>query len=335
MKIDSWMNDGLDGAGAQAAFLEDCGFDGIMTAETTNDPFLPLTLAAEHTSRTELITAIAVAFARNPMSLAHLGHDLNAFSKGRFVLGLGSQIRPHIQRRFSMTWSRPAARMKEMVQALHAIWDCWYDGKPLEFRGEFYTHTLMTPAFSPDNIRYGRPKTMLAAVGPRMTEAAAAVTDGIILHPFTTERYIREFTLPIIEETLNKEGRARRDFEIAHAPFVVSGANEEAFNASRQAVQGQIAFYASTPAYKGVLDIHGWGDLQPELNRLSKLGRWDDMGALIDPDILKAFAVMGEPADVAAQIKARYGPLVDRMSVSLGDDKATVTALIQNLKAAP
>ncbi len=335
MKIDCWMNDGLHGAGAQAALLEDCGFDGIMTAETTNDPFLPLALAAEHTSRTELITGIAVAFARNPMTLAHLGHDLNAFSKGRFILGLGSQIRPHIQRRFSMPWSRPAARMTEFVRALHAIWDCWYDGKPLDFRGEFYSHTLMTPAFAPDDTRHGRPKIMLAAVGPRMTEAAAAVTDGIILHPFTTERYIREFTVPIIEQTLNNENRLRHDFEIAHAPFVISGADEQAFNASRRDVQGRIAFYGSTPAYKGVLDIHGWGDLQPELNRLSKLGRWDDMGALIEPDILNAFAVMGEPADVAAQIKTRYGPLVDRLNIDLGDDKATVTALIQKLKAAP
>ena len=332
MKIDAWMKDGLDGAGDQARSIEDRGYDGIMTAETTHDPFLPLTLAAEHTQRVELMTAIAVGFARNPMTLAHLGHDLNAFSRGRFVMGLGSQIRPHIQRRFSMTWSRPAARMREMVQALHAIWDCWYDGKPLDFRGEFYTHTLMTPAFSPENNRYGRPKVMLAAVGPLMTKAAAAVTDGVILHAFTTERYIREVTLPIIEKTLGDAGRARRDFEIAHIPFVVSDQDEEAHEAARKDVQAQIAFYGSTPAYKGVLDLHGWGDLQPELNRLSKLGRWDDMAGLIEPDMLDAFAVMGDPAAVASEIKTRFGGLIDRVNVKIGYDDATVTGFVERLK---
>ncbi len=251
MKIDAPLDGALETVADRARFLEDCGYDGIMSSETAHDPFPPLVLAAEHTSRVELITAIAVAFARNPASLAHLGHDLNAFSGGRFVMGLGSQIRPHIQRRFSMPWSRPAARMKEFIEALHAIWDCWYDGKPLDFRGEFYSHTLMTPAFSPDDTRHGRPKITLATVGPRMTETAAAVSDGIVLHPFTTERYIRDVTVPIIERTLAAAGRQRRDFEIAYAPFVVSAATEEAFDALKLETRGRIAFYGSTPAYKG------------------------------------------------------------------------------------
>ena len=319
MKIDASLEGALETVADRARFLEDCGYDGIMSSETTHDPFPPLVLAAEHTSRVELITAIAVAFARNPASLAHLGHDLNAFSGGRFVMGLGSQIRPHIQRRFSMPWSRPAARMKEFIQAVHAIWDCWYEGAALDFRGEFYSHTLMTPAFSPADTRHGRPKIMLAAVGPRMTETAAAVSDGIVLHPFTTERYIRDVTVPIIEQTLATAGRQRRDFEIVYAPFVVTAATEEAFDELKRETRGRIAFYGSTPAYKGVFDLHGWGDLQPELNRLSKLGRWDEMGGLIEPDILAAFALVGEPADVVAQIKSRYAGLVDRLSVEFGD----------------
>ena len=333
MKIDASLEGALETVADRARFLEDCGYDGIMSSETTHDPFLPLVVAAEHTSRVELVTAIAVAFARNPASLAHLGHDLNAFSRGRFVMGLGSQIRPHIQRRFSMPWSRPAARMKEFIQAVHAIWDCWYEGKPLDFRGEFYSHTLMTPAFSPDDTRHGRPRIMLAAVGPRMTETAAEVSDGIVLHPFTTERYIREVTVPIIGETLAKAGRGRSDFEIAYAPFVVTGATEEAFDALKRETRDRIAFYGSTPAYKGVFDLHGWGDLQPELNRLSKLGRWDEMGGLIEPDILNAFALVGEPADVVAQIESRYAGLVDRLTVEFGDDKATTTELVRRLKA--
>lgn len=332
MKIDAWMRDGLDGVAGQARSIEGLGFDGIMAAETTSDPFLPLILAAEHTDRVALMTAIAVGFARNPMTLAHLGHDLNAFAKGRFVMGLGSQIRPHIKRRFSMPWSKPAARMREMVQALHAIWDCWYDGKPLDFRGEFYTHTLMTPAFSPKKSKYGRPKIMLAAVGPLMTKAAASVTDGIILHAFTTERYIREVTVPIIDKALGEAGRERGDFEIAHIPFVICDQNEEAFEASRRDVKAQIAFYGSTPAYKGVLDLHGWGDLQPELNRLSKLGRWDHMAGLIEPDMLNAFAVMGDPTQVASEIKTRFGGMIDRVNVNIGYDDETVTGFIRRLK---
>lgn len=334
MKIDAHLDGALGTVAERARFLEDCGYDGIMSSETAHDPFLPLAVAAGHTSRVELITAIAVAFARNPAIMAHLGHDLNAFSGGRFVMGLGSQIRPHIQRRFSMPWSRPAARMKEFIEALHAIWDCWYDGAALDFRGEFYSHTLMTPAFSPDDTRHGRPRITLAAVGPRMTETAAAVSDGIVLHPFTTERYIREVTVPIIERTLATAGRQRGDFEIAHAPFIVTAATEEAFDALTRETRSRIAFYGSTPAYKAVFDLHGWGDLQPELNRLSKLGRWDDMGGLIEPDILAAFAVIGEPAEVVAQIEERFAGLVDRLAVELGGDKAATTELVRRLKAA-
>lgn len=335
MKIDANLGSDLKKTASHAALLEGAGYDGLLTFETSNNPFLPILLAAEHTEHVELLTAIAVGFARNPMTLAHMGHDLNAYSGGRFTLGLGTQIRPHITRRFSMPWSHPAARMKEMIQALHAIWDCWYDGKPLDFRGEFYSHTLMTPFFTPTDIEHGRPKVALAAVGPKMTETAAAVADGMFIHAFTTESYLREVTIPTVMAQLEKSGRKRSDFEFMYPLFLITGDTEEAFAEVKRAVCKQIAFYGSTPAYRVVLDHHGWGDLQPELNRLSKEGKWDEMGTLISDDILSAFAVIGEPDAVVPEIKARFGGLVDRLSVNfMGLDPKRVPGLVSELKSA-
>ncbi len=334
MKIDAGIGFDLGKAAETAKALEDSGYDGILAAETSHDPFFPLLLAAEHTSRIELYTSIAVAFARNPMVLANLAHDLNAFSKGRFTLGLGSQIKPHITKRFSMPWGKPAAQMKEMIQAIQAIWDCWYDGKPLEFRGEYYTHTLMTPMFTPLDTQYGKPRIVLAAVGPKMTETAASVADGMLIHAFTTEKYLREVTVPTVEKTLAENGRQREDFQLVYPAFAVTADTEEKFNEIKTATCKQIAFYGSTPAYKGVLDLHGWGDLQPELNRLSKIGQWDEMGTMITDDILDAFAVVGEPKDVIKGLKSRYAGLIDRASVSFaGVDKTKVAELVQEFKA--
>ena len=312
MKIDSGLTGDLRGAPASAKKLEAAGFDGVMAIETAHDPFFPLLRAAEETNRVELITSIAVAFSRTPMLLANIGHDLNAFSRGRFILGLGSQIQPHITKRFSMPWSKPAARMREFITAMHAIWDCWYEGKRLDFRGEFYTHALMTPMFTPTDVEHGRPKVFLAAVGPLMTEVAAEVADGVIIHAFTTEKYLREVTLPAIEKGLAKSGRSRSDFQVSYPAFTVTGRNEQEFNATKAAVCKQIAFYGSTPAYAPVLGSHGWGDLQPELNRLSKQGKWDDMGGLITDDILNAFAIVGETDTAVAQFKQRFGDVIDR-----------------------
>ena len=335
MKIDAGIGFDLEKAAESAKYLEDSGYDGILAAETSHDPFFPLLLAAEHTSRIELYTSIAVAFARNPMVLANLAHDLNAYSKGRFTLGLGSQIKPHITKRFSMPWGKPAAQMKEMIQAIHAIWDCWYDGKPLEFRGEYYTHTLMTPMFTPLDTQYGKPKIVLAAVGPKMTETAASVADGMLIHAFTTEKYLREVTVPTVEKTLTETGRKREDFQLVYPAFAVTADTEEKFNEVKAATCKQIAFYGSTPAYKGVLDLHGWGDLQPELNRLSKIGQWDEMGTMITDDILDAFAVVGEPKDVIKGLKSRYAGLIDRASVSFaGVHKSKVPELVQEFKSA-
>ncbi|MCP4004866.1 MAG: LLM class F420-dependent oxidoreductase [bacterium] len=313
MKIDGGASSDLSQMPARARTLEEAGYDGMFTAETAHDPFLPLTIAAEHTEKIQIGTSIAVAFARSPMTLANIGHDLNAFSKGRFVLGLGSQIRPHITKRFSMPWSSPAARMREFILAMRAIWASWHDGEKLEFRGEFYTHSLMTPFFIPTNTEFGAPKVWLAAVGPLMTEVAGEVADGIICHAFTTEKYMREVTIPKVEAGLAKAGRQREGFEISCPVFVISGENEEQYMRSRAMVTQQIGFYGSTPAYKGVLESHGWGALQSELNALSKRGKWVEMGQLIDDDIVDAFAIVAEkPSQIAKAVNDRFGDLLTR-----------------------
>jgi len=315
MKVDAALSGELHEVPARARALEEAGYDGLMSIETGHDPFLPLALVAEHTERIELMTGIAVAFARSPMLLANAGHDLNAYSKGRFILGLGSQIRPHITKRFSMPWSHPARRMRELVLATRAIWACWHQGEKLEFRGEFYTHTLMTPFFTPTNVEYGAPKVYLAAVGPHMAEVAGEVADGIICHGFTTERYVREVTLPAIERGLRKAGRKREDFTFSCPVFVVTGETERAFEKSRQLIRQQIAFYGSTPAYKGVLELHGWGELQREFNVMSKQGKWVEMAELVDDTMLNTFAVVEERPDAIAQtVKDRYGEVLDRVS---------------------
>ncbi|MEN8159934.1 MAG: LLM class F420-dependent oxidoreductase, partial [Myxococcota bacterium] len=314
MKIDSGLIAAdLASVPARAREIEAQGFDGLVTAETSNDPFFPLLLAAEHTEKVELMTSIAVAFARSPMILANIGHDLNAYSKGRFILGLGSQIAPHITKRFSMPWSHPAARMRELIQAMRAIWSCWYAGEKLAFRGEFYQHTLMTPMFTPTNTQYGAPRVMLAAVGPKMTEAAGEVADGMIVHAFTTPRYVNDVTLPAIERGLSRAGRSRGDFTLSCPVFVVTGRDAREWEQSRVGICKQIAFYGSTPAYRGVLEAHGWGGLQGELNAMSKRGEWDAMGTRITDEILEQFAIVARPEEVPAQLKKRYGDTIDRV----------------------
>ena len=326
--------DNLASVPAKAKRLEALGYHGAVTAETSHDPFFPLLLAAEHTEKIQLVTSIAVAFARTPMNLANIGHDLNSFSKGRFVLGLGSQIRPHVTKRFSMPWSKPAARMREFISAMRAIWDCWHNGSQLSFKGDFYDHSLMTPMFTPLDSEYGAPRVMLAAVGPLMTEVAGEVADGVIIHSFTTKKYLEEVTLPAVEKGLAKAGRSRSDFQISYPGFIVTGKNEEEFNATKKAVCKQIAFYGSTPAYAPVLGSHGWGDLQPELNKLSKMGNWDEMGTLITDEILNEFAVVGELDQVVGKFKSRYSGLVDRTMGSLpARDDEHAKELLRNLSA--
>ena len=318
MKVDGSVGWELSKVGAQARELEEMGYSGILSAETSHDPFLPLAFAAQDTQRIDLMTGIAVAFARTPMVLANIGHDLNAASAGRFVLGLGSQIRPHITKRFSMPWSHPAARMREFILAMRAIWANWHKGEPLQFTGKFYQHTLMTPFFTPDNTEHGAPRVFLAAVGPLMTEVAGEVADGVIVHAFTTEKYLRETTLPALERGFAKAGRARSDFEISYPCFVVTGRDEQEVERAKAQTRQQIAFYGSTPAYKPVLDSIGVGEMQGDLNRMSKQGRWAEMAGLISDDMLSEFAIIEEPAKIARAFKARYGDIVDRTSAAYG-----------------
>jgi probable F420-dependent oxidoreductase len=314
MKVDASLLD-FDTPGESARRLEALGYDGVFTFEGPHDPFFPLVLASQTTQRVDLYTAIAIAFARNPMLLANIGWDLQALSKGRFLLGLGTQIRPHIEKRFSMKWSKPAARLREMVLATKEIWRCWSEGGRLDFRGEFYQHTLMTPMFSPGPNPYGDPPIFLAGVGPRMTEVAGEVADGFFVHPLNTARSIDEVTLPALDRGLAKSGRARKDVKLSFQLMIASGANDEEIENTRNQTKGQIAFYGSTPAYRVVLDAHGWGDLQPELNALTKRGQWNEMTALISDEILEAIAICGPMNEVAARVRERCGEHADRVSL--------------------
>ena len=317
MKIDGGISFVLADAAHSAREAEQAGYSGAFTAETSHDPFLPLTIAAEHTEKLQLGTSIAVAFARSPMTVAKTAWDLQAFSKGRFILGLGSQIKPHITKRFSMEWSSPGSRMREYVQALHSIWDYWQAAdfsSRLSFEGDFYQHTLMTPMFSPEPLQTDKPKVFLAAVGPYMTGVAGEVCDGWISHGFTTAAYLEDVSIPALHAGAAKAGRDTSEVEISLPAFIVTGETEEEMAAASFATRKQIAFYGSTPAYKTVLDHHGWGDAQIELNRMSKAGDWDAMADVIDAEMLDAFAVVAEPQEIADGLLSRYGNLVDRIS---------------------
>jgi len=314
VKIDGGLGSDLAEVGTMARTREEQGYDGLWSAETAHDPFFPLLMAAQTTERVELGTGIVVAFARNPMLLAQAGWDLQAASKGRFILGLGSQIEPHITKRFSMPWSAPAARMREMISAIRAIWAAWQDGTKLDFRGDFYTHTLMTPFFNPGPNPHGVAKIFLAGVGERMTEVAGEVSDGFLCHPFTTDRYLREVTLPALERGAKRSGRVLSELEVSGPAFVVTGATEEAMASSAAKTRQQIAFYGSTPAYRPVLELHGLGALQDELHAMSKQGRWEEMGELITDDVLHLFAVVAEPEDLASRVAERFGGIVQRLS---------------------
>ena len=334
LKVDGAVSSELDGVPNAAATLQRRGYDCCWTAEINHDPFLPLVLAAEHTSTIELGTSIAVAFARNPMTVANVGWDLQAYSKGRFNLGLGSQIQPHIEKRFSMPWSRPVQRMREFVLALREIWSCWQDGTKLRFEGEFYTHKLMTPMFTPEPQPHGFPKIFVAAVGEAMTEMCGEVADGMLAHAFTTKRYLEEVTTPALMRGIRRSGRQRSQVQLSCPLFVVTGFNEAELAAARAATRKQIAFYASTPAYRRVLELHGWADLQTELHRLSLEGQWDAMGALIDDEILGEFAVVAPLADVAHKIRKRCDGVIDRVLIGFPSsvDESAVTAILAELR---
>lgn len=344
MYVDTNIGGTIDGTGGadfailtqQISDAQRIGIDGVWSTEVSRDPFLPLMVAAERAPEMQLGTAVAVAFARSPMTTAVVANDLNTFSKGRFVLGLGSQIRPHIERRFNMPWSAPAERMREYVQALHAIWSSWQTGEKLDFRGDFYQHTLMTPMFSPEPNPHGNPAVVVAAVGSKMTAVAAEVADGLLVHGFTTPRYLREVTTPAIEAGLNATHRQRSDFTVCYPGLVVTANDEDGYAVALEQVRRQIAFYGATPAYRSVLDLHGWGDLHTELHRLSKAGAWTDMTNLVNDEVLSEFAVAGEPKDVGRRIARRFSTVVDRFTLytPYALDEATKAAVVEGIRSA-
>jgi probable F420-dependent oxidoreductase len=314
VKLDTGLGGDFDAIAKHAAAQEAEGYDGLWIGETQHEPFMQCLLACQATSQVTIGTSIAIAFARTPMTLANIGYDLARYSQGRFVLGLGSQIKPHIERRFSMPWSHPAPRMRELILGMRAIWSTWQDGTPLDFRGEFYTHTLMTPFFTPPAHEYGPPPVYLAGVGDLMTEVAGEVADGFFVHPFTTRRYLDEVTLPALRRGREKVGKGLDGFTICGPSFVTVGRTDEEMTAALAGTKKQIAFYASTPAYRAVLDLHGWGDVQPELTRLSKAGGWDEMGELITDDMLHTFSVVGSPTEVGKALRDKLNDIAQRLS---------------------
>ena len=300
--------------------LERLGYDRAFSFEAKHDPFVPLAVAAEHTTTMGLGTAVAIAFARTPMTLANVAWDLQTLTEGRFTLGLGSQIEQHITQRFSMPWSRPVERMREMVLAITAIWTAWETGDRLDFRGDFSTHTRMIPAFDPGPNPFGRPPVFTAGVGPKMTAVAGEVADGFLVHPVNSRRSLQELTLPALAEGAARSGRSLDGFEVVCVTIVVTGRTEEEMSRSREAVRRQLAFYGTTPAYQPVFALHGHGDLRPELARLAREDRWDDMATLIPDDLLEAIAVCGEPESIAGLVRDRMEGISD--SVSLVNNRA-------------
>jgi probable F420-dependent oxidoreductase len=309
------MLPGLEDAGAQARRLEALGVDGVFTFEGPRDIFLPLILAAAHTSAVELMTNVAIAFPRNPIQLAHQANDLQQLSQGRFTLGLGTQVRAQIEKRYGAVFDRPIARMRDLIGALRAVFAAWDGDERLRFEGEFYRHTLMTPVFNPGPNPYGPPPIYLGALGPQMTRLAAETADGLLVMPFNTRRYFQERTLPTVDEGLARAGRSQEDLALVGEVIACVGRSEEELAVAEQGTRFLLSFYGSTPSYRPVLDVEDWGDLQTELNAMTKNGRWDEMPSRIEPAMLCALAACGTPAEVAADIKARFGPRVDQICV--------------------
>lgn len=313
MKVDVLLANSVMGAAERARQLEATGVDGVFTFENAHDVFFPLVAAAPVTSL-DLMTNVAIAFPRSPMHLAHAANDLQLLSGGRFRLGLGTQVKAHVEKRYGGRWGSPVAHMREWVLATKAILEHWQTGSPLKFEGEYTRHTLMTVAFNPGPNPHGAPKVLVGALGPKMNEMAAEVADGILVMPFNSEAHMAQRTAPAIERGLAKAGRTRDNVEIDVEVIVAVGRTDEELERAR-AVRWTLAFYGSTPAYKPVLDVHGWGDLQPELNALSKQGAWGEMAKLITDEMVDTLAVGGTPDEVAAEIARRYSAHADRVSV--------------------
>lgn len=303
----------LTSAAEIAKAAEEMGFDALWTPENQHDPFLPLAVAATVTTRMKLGTAIALAFPRSPMSLAYTAWDLQASSNGRFILGLGTQVKGHNERRFSVRWESPGPKLREIVLALRAIWRCWQHETPLNFKGQFYSFTLMPPAFSPGPIAHSHVPIYIAGVNPYICRLAGELCDGFHVHPFHSAKYLRESVLPQIEAGAQKAGRSRKDVTIVSSVFVIMGDSQKELADMREKVRRQIAFYASTRTYKPVLDAHGWGDVCLRLSEKAAKGEWDAMAQDITDEMLSEFAVIGAPDETPAMLKAKYDGLLDRL----------------------
>lgn len=323
-------------AGLRAATAEAVGFDGVWATESVTDGLLQAFSACTSTQRVDVGTAIVVAFARNPMSTAYAAWDLAATSQGRFILGMGTQVKAHIERRFSMPWSDPVGRMADYVAALRSIFHCWRTGERLRHEGPYYQHTLMNPVFTPAAHEYPLP-IAIAAVGPKMTELAGSSCDGVILHGMTTVAYLDETTLPALRRGLQGSQRSAQDCFVSLPVFMAMGDTDEQLARERERTVAQIAFYASTPAYQPVLDSVGYGALQPELQRLTREGRWDDMGELIDDVLFDAIAFSGRPEDMPRLVRERLGSRVDRVSSYFGwppMDTERLSAILDDFRSA-
>ena len=321
---------------ALARFADDNGFDGIWTFETAHEPFLPLVLAAEHSRRLTLGTSIAVAFARSPAILAYLAWDLARFSKGRFILGLGTQVRGHNERRFGVKWENPVAKMHEVILAVRAFWDCWQNRTRLDFRGEYFKLNLMTPFFSPEPHEHHRIPIFVAGVNRRMCQLAGELCEGFHAHPLHTARYLRERVIPNIEAGLSKGGRQRRSIEISSSIFVIPTDGQQQADRYEQEIRQQIAFYASTPPYRPVFDLEGWGDVADKLKAMAAHGRWDEMKSLITDEMLDRFVLRGTWADLPEKVLRKYDGLLDRVSyyfpIVPGEDEESWRKTINGFK---
>jgi probable F420-dependent oxidoreductase len=324
MKVDSGLPlSDLGGVPERARQIEASGYDGAISAEISSDPFLPLALAAEHTRRVSLGTAIAVAFPRSPTVVAHTAWDLQAASGGRMILGLGTQVKGHIERRFSVAWTAPGPRLREYIGALRAIWGAWQARAPVNFRGEHYAVTLMTPFFAPGPIEHPRIPIYIAAVNAYNLRLAGEVCDGVHLHPFHSVKYLREFALPHVEAGLARAGRSREAVTRAASVFMVTGRTGDELRRAREHARTQIAFYASTRTYEPVLAAHGWQDLTPRLHRKSVEGDWAGMAALITDEMLEVFAVEAPLDGLRAALDERYAGLLDRIAPYVALDRRT------------
>ncbi len=317
MKFDTWLlNHDLYTMAEVTKRVEALGFDGMWTSEAAHNAFFPLVLAAEHSQQVTIGTNIAVAFPRNPTILAHIGWDLARYSNGRFIMGLGAQVRAHIERRFGIPWEKPIRKLRETIEGMHAVWDSWETGERLRYEGEFFNLSLMTPFFAGPQMNVPRPPVYISAVNKGMLKLAGKVCDGALMHPFHSVKYLREFAWEHIHEGLKVGGRKREDFTAVISVFAIPTDGQKSATEYEKHAKGQLSFYMSTPAYRTVLDVHGWGSIGEQLSKLARSGDWNEMPKLLTDEMMDAFMITGKWSELPQIVKARYQAenLIDRIN---------------------